>query len=85
MVNKCYETIFLNRITAITLLVRLENGDIPYPHSKKCREQLAYFLSYILTDDERNHNILQIDITEVSKFVDDVDSAFRIMKSYGIQ
>ncbi len=81
-IDNYYKPIYLDRTTAIALLVRLENGDIPYPHSKNCREQLAYFLSYILTDENRNDKILLINFDELSQFVNDVDSAFTIMQSY---
>ena len=33
-IDNYYKPIYLDRTTAIALLVRLENGDIPYPHSK---------------------------------------------------
>lgn len=79
---KNYKTLFIDRMTAIMLLVRLENGDIPYPHSKQCREQLVYFLSYILTDEERNEKILKIDYKELIDFVDDIESAIKIIENY---
>lgn len=79
-----YKTVFLDRMTAIALLVRLQNGDIPYPHSKRCREQLIYFLSCILTDEDRDESILKIDFEELDMFIDDVDSAFKIIEQYGI-
>ena len=83
--NNSYETIYLNRITAIVLLVRLENADIPYPHSKKCRHQLIHFLASILTDEDRSENILKIDCEELSKYIEDIEdseTAIKIMKCY---
>lgn len=80
--HSSYKTIFLDRMTAIMLLVRLENGDIPYPHSKQCREQLIYFLAYILTDEERTEKILEVDYDELNKFIDDTETAIRIIENY---
>lgn len=82
IMNNSHETIYLNRVEAIILLVRLENADIPYPHSKQCRNQLIHFLTSILTDEERNENILKIDYEELSEYIDDSDSAIKIIKYY---
>ena len=78
IMNNSHETIYLNRVEAIILLVRLENADIPYPHSN----QLIHFLTSILTDEERNENILKIDYEELSEYIDDSDSAIKIIKYY---
>lgn len=83
-INKFYETMYLRRITAIALLVRLENADIPYPHSKHCREQLIYYLTYILIDENRDEEILKIDCKELCDFVDDIESATMIIKHYSV-
>lgn len=78
------EIIYLNRMTAMALLLRLENADIPYPLSKQCRKELVYYLSYILIDEDRNEKILKIDNAELSSFVEDVDSATGLIKHYSI-
>lgn len=83
-INNYNSTIYLSRTTAITLLVRLENSDIPYPHSKQCREQLIYYLSYILTDEKRDETVLKIDLEELNDFVTDIETAIRIIKCYSI-
>lgn len=80
--NNSYETIYLNRIKAIILLVRLENADIPYPHSKQCRNQLIHFLASILTDEDRNEKVLQINYEELSEYIDDSEGAIKIIKYY---
>ena len=71
-------------MTAMALLLRLENADIPYPLSKQCRKELVYYLSYILIDEDRNEKILKIDNAELSSFVEDVDSATSLIKNYSI-
>lgn len=83
-VNKFYETMYLRRITAIALLVRLGNADIPYPHSKHCREQLIYYLTYLLADENSEEEILKIDCEELCNFIDDTESAIMIIKHYSV-
>lgn len=78
------QSVLLNRMTAIMLLVRLENLDIPYTLSGHCREQLIYYLSYILTDETRTEQILKIDYEELCRFVDEAESAIKIIKLYRV-
>lgn len=84
-INNSYKPMYLSRMTAIALLVRLGNADIPYPHSKRCREQLIYYLSYILIDEERDEHILKIDYEELCAFVEDIDSAMMIIEHYCVK
>lgn len=83
-VDNFSKIIYLNRMTAMALLLRLENADIPYPISKQCRKQLVYYLSYILIDEDRNKEVLEIDYTELGAFVEDLDSATSLIKDSSI-
>jgi len=76
------EILFLNRVNATVLLVRLETADIPYPYSKKFREQLIHFLLSVLTDEDRNGVILRVKVQELEEIVEDIDSALKVIKDY---
>lgn len=82
MENSIGNSIELKRITAIILLVRLQNADIPYPHSKKCREQMCKFLTYLLTDEENDRNYFLIERDDLAKIIEDTDTAYNIIKGY---
>lgn len=82
--KKTYEIIKLSREKAIILLVRLQNADIPYVHSSKCRQQMSLFLAILLTADEYElDNYFIIKYSDMQRYIEDAETAYKIIKQYG--
>lgn len=81
-----YNNVFIRRSTAITILVRLELTDIPFPHSKNCRQELIRCLSQKLMVEKENmwNDIIEVSPDELCLSDEDMESAMKIIKSYAL-
>jgi len=79
-----YTNFIIRRSDAIALLVRLEIGDISYPHSKKCRMCLIEYLTNALMKEENVQEDLYVEICpdEINLQGDDLKTAIQIIKNY---
>lgn len=74
-----YTNFIIRRSDAIALLVRLEIGDISYPHSKKCRMCLIEYLTNALMKEDL---YVEICPDEINLQGDDLKTAIQIIKNY---
>lgn len=73
----------MKKNTAITLLVRLENTDIPFPQSRCGRIKMIEYISNLLIDDALGDgDFIVINLAELGLESDDLKSAINIIKSY---
>lgn len=80
------ERVMIRRATALTILVRLELADIPFPHSKRCRKELISCLSRKLMEekDDTWNSVIEISSNELDLDEDDIRSAMKIIESYAL-
>lgn len=73
----------MKKNSAITLLVRLENADIPFPQSRCGRIKMIEYLSNLLIDDTlESGDYIEINLAELGLESYDLKSAVNIIKSY---
>lgn len=76
--------LFMQRSSAIAVLVRLEIADIPIPHSKNCRKKLIEYLANVLSEslDSEEKMYIEINYKDIGLEGEDLNSAIEILKSY---
>lgn len=81
-----YKNVMIQRSDAITILVRLELADIPFPHSRRCRQELIRCLSQKLMEEPDNiwNTVIEISSNELNLSDEDIESAMKIIENYAI-
>lgn len=77
--------LYIKKLSATTLLVRLENTDIPYPLTGRCRIKLIEYLSnLLLIEEDIPNDYLVIDYDKLSLNEEDLKTVKNIFECFSI-